>query len=237
METKGEVPWRVVAFDLDDTLYPEAEFVRSGFREVAHWSAVKLSRDPDATFLELLDLFDGGIRGTVFDSWVAEQGLSTELIGEMVAVYRNHYPRITPFPGIREMLSELRRDFRLGLLSDGPAAIQERKLSALGIGHQFDAVVFSDRLGRDSWKPSLKPFMALVDALEVVPEEAIYVGDNPAKDFVACRQLGMSSIWFRQSSGIYSNLLPESDSHRPDYVEETVAGVISLLKTGRQHEE
>jgi putative hydrolase of the HAD superfamily len=225
-------PWRAIAFDLDDTLYPEAEFVRSGFREVGNWSWKTLNRDPYTTFCELVELFENGVRGIVFNTWVARHGLSPNLIGDMVTVYREHFPTIEPFPGVREMLTDLRREFRLGLLSDGLLAIQERKLSALGIGHLFDTVVFSDRIGREFWKPSVKPFLELLRSLQVTAKETVYIGDNPVKDFVACRQLGMYSIWLQHSSGIYSRLKPESDGS-PDYVETSIEGMTRLLKTGR----
>jgi putative hydrolase of the HAD superfamily len=228
---RRDVPWRVIAFDLDDTLYPETGFVRSGFREVAIWSGENLNIDPDSTFRELIDLFESGVRGTVFDSWISNHGFSKDILGEMVRVYREHYPQIAPFPGVREMLSELRKEFRLGLLSDGFLAVQERKVSALSISQHFEAVIFSDRLGRDSWKPSSRPYLELMQILQVDPEETVYVGDNPAKDFVACRRLGMQSIWLRQSTGIYSALTPEPDAS-PDYIVDSIVGVTNLLKAG-----
>ena len=227
-----EVPWRVVAFDLDDTLFPESEFVRSGFREVALWSEKTLHFNPESTFRELMTLFEGGTRGTVFDSWVAAHDLSKDTIQEMVRVYREHYPEIHVFPGVGEMISTLREVFRLGLLSDGYLGVQERKLSALGIAHHFEAVVLTDRLGREFWKPSVKPFVDLMGALNASPEETVYVGDNPTKDFIACRQLGMHSIWLRQSNGIYAGLAPEPDGCA-EYVVESIAGLMSLLLTGR----
>src|SRR5687768_10177133 len=90
-------PWRLIAFDLDDTLYPEIEYVRSGFWEVALWSAKHLDFEAERTFAELIELFDEGIRGSLFDSWIATHGLSTNLTDEMVKTYREHYPRIHLF--------------------------------------------------------------------------------------------------------------------------------------------
>ncbi|CAN5793154.1 HAD-IA family hydrolase [soil metagenome] len=228
---RSSVPWRVVVFDLDDTLYPEAEFVRSGFRAVAVWSQRHLNCDAESTFRELMHLFDDGVRGTIFDSWVATHRLPSETIPQLVQVYREHYPRIHPFPGVPEMICELRNDFRLGLLSDGILAVQERKLSALGIGCQFSAVVFTDRFGREYWKPSVKPFLELMKVLKVNPEETVYVADNPAKDFIACRLLGMHSIWLRQSTGVYSALDPAPDAC-PSYVVNSIAAVRRLLVSG-----
>lgn len=35
------------------------------------------------------------------------------------------------------------------------------------------------------------------------PSDIVYVGDNPAKDFQAPQQLGMRSIYFNNSDGLY----------------------------------
>ena len=45
----------------------------------------------------------------------------------------------------------------LGLISDGYLVAQQKKLAALNIREAFQAVVFSDAFGRDSWKPSPRP--------------------------------------------------------------------------------
>ena len=37
------------------------------------------------------------------------------------------------------------------------------------------------------------------------PADVVYVGDNAANDFPACRQLGMKSVWFRNEDGLYYN--------------------------------
>ena len=37
------------------------------------------------------------------------------------------------------------------------------------------------------------------------PADVIYVGDNPAKDFQALRRLGIKSVWFKSTDGIYTS--------------------------------
>jgi putative hydrolase of the HAD superfamily len=81
-------------------------------------------------------------------------GLSKADIAEMVKVYREHRPTIQPIPGIPELLARLRPECALGLLADGFLPAQRLKLAALGLERFFDAVVFTEDLGRDSWKPS-----------------------------------------------------------------------------------
>lgn len=225
-----ERPWRAVVFDLDDTLYPEVEYVRSGFREVARWSSASLGLDLDSVYHELTNLFQTGFRKNTFDVWIERRGLSPDLVEQMLAAYRAHSPQLEPFPGVREMLKELRAEFLLGLLSDGDLDVQERKLAALNLKEKFDAVVFSDVLGREFWKPSPKPYHFLLNALGVSPSEAIYVADNPGKDFVACRQIGMWSLWLRQPVGIYADVLPPSPEHEPHCTVSSIAELETILR-------
>ena len=48
----------------------------------------------------------------------------------------------------------------------------------------FPAVIFSDQWGREYWKPHARPYTACAEALAVEPRNLVYVGDNPAKDFI-----------------------------------------------------
>ena len=59
-------PISLVAFDLDDTLYPERAFVRSGFRVVSDYllrSGIVNRR----LFSDLEAAFESGIRGRTFN--------------------------------------------------------------------------------------------------------------------------------------------------------------------------
>lgn len=220
--------WRAFIFDLDDTLYPEVSFVRSGFREVAKWCGSNLGMERGVAYEELLSLFENGAKRNTFDAWVESHDLPIALVPEMVGIYRGHSPDIEPYKGVRELLALVRRNYKTGLLSDGVLSMQERKLAALKFKDMFDVVVFSDRWGRDYWKPSQRPYLFALDALDVKPEEAVYVGDNPGKDFLACRQLGMSSVWVRHPASMYAELNPESADHAADYVIQSITDVMSV---------
>jgi putative hydrolase of the HAD superfamily len=208
-----------VVFDLDDTLYPEADYVLSGFRAVAEWAELHLGIPARKGFRELKSLFDQGVRGDTFDRWLdSHHRDSAGLVRELVQVYRGHEPRLAPFPAVPELLASLGRRLRLGLLSDGYLAAQRRKLIALDIAHHFDVIVFTDEWGREFWKPSPRGYQVALRQLHVAAHEAAYVGDNPLKDFAGARHVGMHTIWVRRPGGEYSHLEPPSGSHRADMV-------------------
>jgi putative hydrolase of the HAD superfamily len=211
--------WRAVVLDLDDTLYPEAAYVRSGFRAVAARAQETLGVPAAEAEAELVALFEDGVRGDTFDRWLAGRGLGGDVaVDDLVAAYRGHAPEIAPFPEAEALLRRLRTDgSAVGLLSDGDPAVQGRKLDALELRHAFDAIVVTGELGPDAGKPSPRGFDEVLRRLgDAPPGEAVYVSDNPAKDFVGARSAGMRSIRVRRPGGIYAHLEPETPEHAPD---------------------
>ena len=196
---------RAVVFDLDDTLYPERQYVRSGYGAVARELRRRLGREE--RFEEWLwQRFCTGRGDRALDALVEQfgLGLSDEQIGELVQVYRTHGPDIRPYPGVIELLERLREHFRLGLLSDGFLPAQRLKLEALGIERHFHAVVFTESIGRDAWKPSPAGFELARDKLRVAHEACAYVSDNAAKDFIAPNALGWLTVQIRWPGQVHA---------------------------------
>lgn len=222
--------WQVVVFDLDDTLYPEREYVLSGFRAVAQWAAEHAGIPAGDGFAGLHALFEQGVRGDTFNRWAALYGHDPAvLVPACVRVYREHTPAIVPFEGVPQLLAALRTHYRLGLISDGYLDVQRRKFAALRLAEYFDAVVFSDELGRAAWKPSPQPFEEVARQLGIAPGAAVYVADNPAKDFLGARRAGMASIWLRRPGGEYTWLTPATPDHLPDLTVATLADLEQIL--------
>jgi putative hydrolase of the HAD superfamily len=209
--------WRAIAFDLDDTLYPEAEYVRSGFRQVAAWIEGRLGTPAETSYRELEHLFHEGVRGNLFDLWLAAHDrVNPSVISEMVQVYREHAPSIAPFPEVPKLLRGLSNRYQLGLLSDGTLAVQRRKLAALELSQWFQCVVFCDEWGREAWKPNVRCFLHLAESFGLSPGEVVYVGDNPSKDFLGARNAGLMTIWIRRPGLLYTHLEPMTPNHCPD---------------------
>lgn len=186
---------RAVVFDLDDTLYPERDYVRSGYGAVAEHLRRRLGRqDPFEDWL--WRRFRSGRSGGAFDALNEHfaLGLSDADIADLVNVYRRHRPAIQPRPGAVEVLAGLRQRCPLGLLSDGYLPAQRLKLEALGLAGLFRAVVFTEEMGRECWKPSAAGYEAVRAQLGVPNEACAYVADNPAKDFLAPNRLGWRTV-------------------------------------------
>ena len=219
---------RAVVFDLDDTLYSELDYVRSGFRAVA----AVLASDGDAAWpgdanlegpgensgnngeerhdagsvFELLwSAFQGTQRGRVFNTVLKQLGRDddAESVSALVTAYRCHRPSLQMGGSVRDMLTRLRGRYKLGLLTDGFMPAQQLKVESLGLTDAFDEIVYTEELGREFWKPSPRPFELISERLGCAASECVYVADNPTKDFIAPNELGWQTVQFKPADGVY----------------------------------
>ena len=209
--------WQAIVFDLDDTLYPERDYVLSGMRAVALWGQRELGLPAERGFAELRRLFERGVRGDTFNRWLTDHGIEPGgKVAAMVKVYRRHRPQIALEPEVRNLLERLGRRCHLGLVTDGYLQVQQQKVAALNLQRYLQAIVYSDALGRGAWKPSPLPFRAVLQRLSVAADDAVYVADNPTKDFRGARRAGMASIRIRRPDGLHRNLEPRCPDDAPD---------------------
>lgn len=207
---------RAVVFDLDDTLYPERSFVQSGFRAVSHYLHEN-GIIPGDVYPLLWQKFCSGVRGTIFNEVLRElHGKVDEgLIGTLVSLYRTHLPDIGLYPDALPTLQWCAVRYKTGLLSDGPAHMQQNKIIALKIRSFFSAVVLTDTLGREFWKPHSAGYEKLSATFGVAPQACLYVADNPEKDFLGAKRVGWRTVHVHRPDGIYADV-PETDANRAD---------------------
>jgi putative hydrolase of the HAD superfamily len=94
--------------------------------------------------------------------------------------------------GVAGLLADLREEYALGLLTNGPTEAQLSKLDRFDWVDHFDAVVVTGDL--DAGKPDERAFRAVLSDLGVEPEEAVYVGDDLEADVKGARNAGMYAV-------------------------------------------
>lgn len=178
---------------MDDTLYPEEDYVFSGYRAVSDAVNKKFGL---GIYDDLVDLFHQGNHSQAFELALRKQGkaVTESYLRSLVQVYREHEPTIHPFPEVLGILESLKVQYRLGLISDGYQTVQEKKLQGLNIRHNFETIVLSDKWGKEYWKPHPWPFEKCARDLALKTSAMVYVGDNPAKDFIGARGLGIPTV-------------------------------------------
>jgi putative hydrolase of the HAD superfamily len=197
-----------IIFDLDDTLFPECEYVLSGFRAVGAWIEENHSIQGFSHIAE--DFFRIGKRGNIFNLVLQELGVQSDeaLVPEMVKVYREHRPDITLFDDARWALEHFGPSRKLGIITDGYLITQQNKVKALKIEDCFDVIVYSDEFGREHWKPSEKPYRKIMEKLSCAGNGCMYIADNPRKDFVTAKALGWMTVHIRRPAGEYRHHVP-----------------------------
>lgn len=183
----------VLVFDLDDTLYDELTYVHSGFRAVSSFLEAEYNLPAEASFPWMMERLAGG-RGTIFDDLLRTYGMySKGLVWKCVSVYRGHKPDIRLSEGAVKCLERF-RDYPKYTVTDGNKIVQTNKIKALGLTDVMKGCFVTHRYGIRHAKPSPYCFMKICEREKVPPQEIVYIGDNPRKDFVGLKPLGFKTV-------------------------------------------
>lgn len=185
---------RAVLFDLDDTLYPLAQFRRSGFRAVAShvddaWGLAA------AEALDVLEHASQATPGRELQALAAHGGRPDDVVPELLEAIRRHVPDLHLPELSRFVLRRMRTSWRIALVTNGQPAVQARKVRALGLEPMVDAVIYAAEHGSGLGKPEPAPFLAACRALAVPPTVAVFVGDDAVRDIDGAHAAGLRTIW------------------------------------------
>ena len=221
---------RTVVFDMDDTLYDEVDYCRSGFKACGDWLCGQFGADAEAMYAAMWGEFESGDRRRVFNAALdkGKNEYDNELIGEMVRVYREHEPTIELPIESREVLEELAGKYNMALLTDGFLPAQRLKVEALGIEGYFQCIVYTEELGREFWKPSPVGFEKIMSHFGAKADECVYIADNAKKDFIGPNALGFKTIQLKRANKVHL-AEPEGENARPGLVIESIKDVLGLV--------
>lgn len=218
-------PIHTLVFDLDDTLFTESDYVRSGFEAAGAWFERTFGV---AGFSERAwELFAAGRRGRIFDEACAALGVKPEpaQISAMIGVYREHRPSLGFLPDAREALQwATHARFGLALVTDGYLGVQQRKAEALELNKVIPVQVFTDVWGREGWKPSPRGFQEIMCRCPGAASGFAYVADNPHKDFIAPKALGWRTVRIRRTAGEHGSY----EATRREAAEREIASLTEL---------
>lgn len=181
----------VVVFDLDDTLYDEIDFLRSGFQFIVQkyckLNAQQAYSNLVKWYSAKLDAFSLLIEHYKLDNYGVTKGV-------LLADYRFHQPVIQLRDKASDFITELKNfGVKLALITDGRSLTQRNKLNALGLNSVFDEIIISEEI--NSEKPSVLNYKLVMDKLPA--NNYYYIGDNLAKDFISPNNLGWTTICYK----------------------------------------
>jgi putative hydrolase of the HAD superfamily len=202
---------RLVVFDMDDTLYLERDYVRSGFAAVGAWARRELGVHDLAD--RAWAAFEAGVRGRIFDEALAACGVRANgsLVPRLVDVYRSHAPTIELLHDVRAWLAAPPAGVAFAVVTDGPLTSQRAKAAALGVATWAHPIVFTEALGPGRGKPHPAAFERVEAATALAGTACAYVADNPAKDFAGPRGRGWRTVRVRRTGGLHAAVASGDD--------------------------
>lgn len=125
-------------------------------------------------------------------------------------------------PGAPELLEELYRKYRLYIVSNGTAKVQEGRIGSSGIAKYMDGIFISQILGAN--KPDKQFFdICFAEIPDFSLSETVIIGDSLSSDIKGGINAGITTVWFN-SKGI------ENDNDiKPDYTIKELSEVPGLL--------
>jgi len=185
-----DVDWdvvRVVGFDMDGTLYDEADFIVQVYRPIARILSAVTGADERRMHLRLFRrwLEKGSSYSRIFEEALAAEGVSGEpaaaAVSECLDVFRSFSPALSLPPRVEAILECVCEAYPVFLISDGSAGLQRRKFDSLELHRWFaDAnIAISGSRGEGFSKPAtrmLREIQALATPLSA--GEVVFFGDR-----------------------------------------------------------
>ena len=177
-----------------------------GFRACERW----LEQEHGHTGIvdEMTRLLDDGHMRALFDIVLRSRvpHSSEAMLEAFIDIYRWHEPEIGLYADAAHVLEHLEEAGEpLGLITDGQHEVQASKVRALRLEPRFAHIIYTGALGGRAFsKPNPRAFELMEAALGQAGDRFVYIGDNPAKDFVAPNTRGWVSVQIHRPQRIHA---------------------------------
>lgn len=189
---------KVIAFDADDTLWINEPY----FQDIEHKFCALLedfipqhtvARELLQVEITNLPLYGYGIKGFMLSMIetalvVSEKTINMEAVEKIIAFGKELLARpIELLDGVEDVISTLKKNYRLVVATKGDLLDQERKLKNSGIEHHFHHIeIMSDKLESD--------YKKLIKHLDILPEEFLMIGNSLKSDVLPVLNMGAYAI-------------------------------------------
>jgi len=199
---------KIILFDIDDTLYDYQKHLqmladKAAFSvlEPKHSEASKLYRKAKEN-LKLLyatkqithnQFYDRKTRYSILLELMDIKNKSLAIKMDN-AFWKAIKENIKPFKNSKKVLSDLKKFYTLGVVTNGLKCQQHLKLKNMGLTDFFDYVFTSEDAGIE--KPNKEFFEHVLKKLGAQNHECILVGNDPIDDIVGAKSIGMKTIFY-----------------------------------------
>lgn len=206
----------VIAFDLDDTLWPCMPTIHRAEDTLYRWLAEHYPRITDRINpvqmvehrreFSTRELHYAVDMTTMRCDFLQHLGDTHDYDGERLSkngfdVFFEARQQVDFYDDVLPCLQRLKQKFRLGAISNGNASVEH-----VGLGHLIEhAVSAADLMVA---KPDRLIYQHLAERFEAPPEEIVYVGDHPLYDVVGSIEAGYHAVWINRENIPWPQHLP-----------------------------
>lgn len=223
---------KVVCFDLDDTLYKEIDFLKSGYHKVSELVAKRHGLGSHEVYSRLLSWYREG--KNPFETLNETYGLDNP-IKEYLDIYRYHQPSLHLSSEVAQTLTALKdAGCVLGIITDGREITQKQKIEVLGLEEWISEKLVQINEDKNYFKPnhwSFDRMMLKCFEMNVEPDAVFYyVGDNTEKDFLAPNQMGWKTICLLDDGrNIHKQSFDKPKEYLPQHTIKSIVELITIV--------
>ncbi len=206
---------KAIFFDMDETLCGTSQADKAAGQKFAAWIQQTYPQvsDPqaflqrylqgvykklNAEFPQLVALLpdENAFRCGLIQTILSEVGIHIDAEQAQQAQHYFDSARMgafTFFPGVKEMLTDLRKHYKLVVITNGPIFSQHPKLKATQMDEWVDHIIVGGEEPEE--KPAASIFQKALNLVDVKPEEALHIGDSLAADIAGANNMGILSVW------------------------------------------
>lgn len=195
---------KFIIFDLDDTLIDEKKYRVKNIKKILSFFLLKKinSNYKISNFIKFNYLQSKIYNNSYLTNLAAK--VSVKVKKKDILELFNSSPKETYVSKeVIFFLQSLRKKkIKIGLITDGNYTRQFNKIYDAGIIKLFDKIIINHKEKKK--KPNKLSFKKMLSYYNFNPSQTLYVGDNPNKDFLGPKSMGIKTI--RLLKGRYKNL-------------------------------
>jgi HAD superfamily hydrolase (TIGR01549 family) len=199
---------KVVAFDLDDTLWPCMPTIHRAEDTLYQWLERHYPRitgrfDPEQMVAYRREFSAQQQRYAVDMTLMRRDFLQhlgdihdydgEQLSREGFEVFFEARQQVDFYDDVIPCLDRLQRKFRLGSITNGNASVEH-----VGLGDYFEHSVGAADLMVA--KPDPLIYQHLAERFEIAPQQIVYVGDHPVYDVLGSIEAGFQAVWINREN-------------------------------------
>jgi len=219
---------KAIVFDLDNTLVDFMKMKRRAIEEAIPAmidAGLKVTSEEANRIIDEIYKERGIEYQQVFDVLLQRilNKVDYKILSAGIIAYRRaREASLIPYPHVYSTLNNLLKlGIKMGVLSDAPVKEAWLRIAFLNFQHTFDAVVTFDDTGER--KPSPAPFLKILEKLEVIPQEALMVGDWAERDIQGAKKVGMKTAFAKYGDTF------NTEHHDADYELSDISVLIDII--------